>query len=332
MENEHNCIFNVKETDFSFRPSFLAMVTARIQGSILDFPSTMLIDNGSELNIMVQLVQSKLELPMDPSGKDWLLRGVSGHQVNLVGLCHNVPLEVGGVPLPHNFFITSDHIGQKDIILGQPWLFSYSARIDYDHGAGMNLQVWREGDRASQSVRVTLPIMSAPRNVLPIEAIKPCMRKGSMNSLEVVPANDILEFLSTVTSVFTDVESDLKKLRPTVNTSEVLNFAMESPEICEALQRAFYSQNLIRETGLECQLMKTLIWDGYTFNVAATCSEDIARFVLGNRKYKPVGQKVHLVASYNPDSCPLVFTPLSIGELPVLPFRPIELENLQYTE
>jgi hypothetical protein len=78
--------------------------------------------------------------------------------------------------------------------------------------------------------------------------------------------------------------------------------------------------------------MKTLIWDGHTFNVVATCSEDIARFVLGNWKYKPVGQKVHLVALYNPDSRPLVFTPLSIGELPVLPFQPIELENLQYTE
>jgi hypothetical protein len=90
-----------------------------------------------------------------------------------------------------------------------------------------------------------IPPTSAPWNILPIEGIKPCMRKGSMNSLEVIPANDIPEFLLTVTSVFTDVESDLKKLRPTVNTSEVLNFAMELPGICEALQRAFYSQNLI---------------------------------------------------------------------------------------
>jgi Protein of unknown function (DUF4100) len=101
LENEHNRVFNVKETDFSFHLSFLAMVTVRIQGSIMDSSCTMLIDNGSELNIMVQSIQSKLELPMDPSGKDWLLWGVSGHQVSLVGLCCNALVEVGGVPQSH---------------------------------------------------------------------------------------------------------------------------------------------------------------------------------------------------------------------------------------
>jgi hypothetical protein len=77
-----------------------------------------------------------------------------------------------GVPLPHNFFITSDNIGQKDIILGQPWLFSYSVRIDYAHSKGMNLQVWKDGDHEGQSVHVTLRIMSAPCNVFPIQLIK----------------------------------------------------------------------------------------------------------------------------------------------------------------
>jgi Retroviral aspartyl protease len=139
-------MFNVRDSDFSFCPTFLAMVTAKIQGMIMGQSSTMLIDNGSELNMMVQSTQAKLELPMDPSGKDWILRGVSGHQVNLVGLCWDVPIQVGGVPLPHNFFITSDNIGQKDIILGQPWLFSYSVKIEYVHGEGMNLQVWQDGD------------------------------------------------------------------------------------------------------------------------------------------------------------------------------------------
>ncbi|KAF9506907.1 hypothetical protein BS47DRAFT_1367023 [Hydnum rufescens UP504] len=128
--------------------------------------------SGSKLNMMVLLTQAKLELPMDPSGKDWILCGVSGHQVNLVGLCRDVPIQVRGVPLPHNFFITLDNIGQKDIILGQPWLFSYSARIEYAHGEGMNLQVWQDSNCEGRSVHVTLTIMSALWNVFPIKATK----------------------------------------------------------------------------------------------------------------------------------------------------------------
>jgi Retroviral aspartyl protease len=172
LEKEYNCMFNIRESNFSFHPTFLAMVMAKIQGTIMGQTCTMLIDNGSELNMMVQLTQAKLQLPMDPSGHNWVLRGVSSHQVNLVGLCHNVPVQVSRVPLPHNFFITSDNIGQKDIILGQPWLFSYSMRIDYAHGEGMNLQVWQDGDHEGRSVHVTLPIMLAPHNMFPIQLIK----------------------------------------------------------------------------------------------------------------------------------------------------------------
>ncbi|KAF9505446.1 hypothetical protein BS47DRAFT_1400393 [Hydnum rufescens UP504] len=94
LEKEHNRVFNVRDLDFSFHPSFLAMVMAKIQGTIMGQPCTMLIDSGSELNMMVQSTQVKLELPMDLSGKDWILRGVSGHQVNLVGLCQDVPIQV----------------------------------------------------------------------------------------------------------------------------------------------------------------------------------------------------------------------------------------------
>ncbi|KAF9521034.1 hypothetical protein BS47DRAFT_1356990 [Hydnum rufescens UP504] len=93
LEKEHNRVFNVRDSDFSFHPTFLAMVTAKIQGTIMGQACTMLIDNGSELNMMVQSTQAKLELPMDPSGKDWILCGVSGHQVNLVGLCRDIPIQ-----------------------------------------------------------------------------------------------------------------------------------------------------------------------------------------------------------------------------------------------
>jgi hypothetical protein len=61
-------------------------------------------------------------------------------------------------------------------------------------------------------------------------------------------------------------------------------------------------------------------------------TETVTRFVLGNRKYKPVSTKVHLVTSYNPDSWPLVFNPLRLGELSPLLTKLVKLEDLEYTE
>ena len=54
-------------------PSYLAMVTAKIQGSIFKRPCMMLIDTGSELNIMTSDHASVMELPVDPTGAAWTL-------------------------------------------------------------------------------------------------------------------------------------------------------------------------------------------------------------------------------------------------------------------
>jgi hypothetical protein len=78
-------------------PTYLAMVTAKITVTINGSkPIEMLLDSGSELNIIMQELQEGLGLPMDPSGANWTLRGVSGHPVHLVGVCRNVPVDVGG--------------------------------------------------------------------------------------------------------------------------------------------------------------------------------------------------------------------------------------------
>ena len=78
------------------------MVTAKIQGFIFKRPCMMLIDMGSELNIMT----SDHASVMDPAGAVWTLQGVLGHQIALEGLCQDVPITIGGVEVTHNFFIT----------------------------------------------------------------------------------------------------------------------------------------------------------------------------------------------------------------------------------
>jgi hypothetical protein len=327
LENEHKRLFYVQATDYSVRPSFLAMVTAKIQGTIMKYPCTMLIDSGSELNMMAQSIQERLELPLDPSGADWLLRGVSGHQVRLVGLCRNVPLQVGGIPFPHNFFVTSDNMGQKGIILGQPWLFSYSARLDYTHNVGMNLQVWQEGDRdGGQSVRVALPIMTAPRNVLPIEAIKRQAKRAGVNAIVVEKANDLDEipqYFKSVNSIFGE-DLNFKKLRPHATTSKAVVHSLDLPPIQQALHRAYFTHDVIRNDELSLQLTKVMTSEEYSLHQSSERPDSITRFIL--RNYKPVRKKAYHVASYNPGSRPL--------ELKFLEFNPVNLtkiEDVEYT-
>ena len=116
------------EVNLALIPKYLAMVTAKITATISGRRSVeMLLDSGSELNIMAQEIQEDLRLPLDPSGASWSLRGIAGQPVNLIGLCRNVQVEIGGFLFPHNFFISKDMLGEKDIIIGQPWLLNQAA-------------------------------------------------------------------------------------------------------------------------------------------------------------------------------------------------------------
>jgi hypothetical protein len=172
--------------------------------------------------------------------------------------------------------------------------------------------------------------MSAPRNVFPIKLIKNWA--SSINSINIVTPGEAPKFPSSIGYVLSDVESSLKRLGPSIGPLDILGYAMESHAVHEALWHAYHSQSLITEENLRDQFVKSFIQNGYTFHQAAESSDSITSFVLSNRKYKPVGMKIHPVVSYNPDSCPLVFKPLNIGELPPLLTKPMKLEDLIYTD
>ncbi len=88
--------------------------------------------------------------------------------MGLEGICWNVPVKIGGIEFLHNFFMTRTSLGNKDMVLGQPWLFSHSTRIDYVHKMGVMLQLWENGDRKGRLILINLPLIKAPRNVMPI--------------------------------------------------------------------------------------------------------------------------------------------------------------------
>src|SRR5258705_4222028 len=144
------------------------MVTACLNRKIGEHNYMMLVDSGSELNIMTLQQAQELALPIDDSGNSWTLKGISGHTMGLEGICWNVPVKIGGIEFLHNFFVMRSNLGNKDMVLGQPWLFSHSTRIDYVHEMGVTLQLWENGDQKGRSILINLPLIKAPRNVMPI--------------------------------------------------------------------------------------------------------------------------------------------------------------------
>ncbi len=122
------------------------MVMACLNGKIGEHDYMMLVDSGSELNIMTLQQAQELALLIDNSGNSWTLKGISGHMMGLEGICWNIPVRIGGIKFSHNFFVTRTDLGNKDMVLGQPWLFSQSMRIDYVHNMGVMLQLWEDRD------------------------------------------------------------------------------------------------------------------------------------------------------------------------------------------
>ena len=148
MQEEYICQFVnlVKEVNLAHTHEYHAMVTAHLNGHIGEQDYMMLVDSGLELNIMMMHQAQELALPIDDSGNSWMLKGISGHMMGLEGICWNVPIKIGRIEFSHNFFVMQSNLGNKDMVLGQPWLFSHSMQIDYIHKMGVTLQLWENGD------------------------------------------------------------------------------------------------------------------------------------------------------------------------------------------
>ena len=182
------------EVNLALIPKYLAMVMAKITATISGRRSVeILLDSSSELNIMAQEIQEDLRLPLDPSGASWSLCGIAGQPVNLVGLCRNVQVEIGGFLFPHNFFISKDTLGKKDIIIGQPWLLNQAAQFNYLPETGMTVQFWERGDQEGNSVLINVPLIKLSRNVFRAFAKEPrarfCVANISYASCAVAETN-----------------------------------------------------------------------------------------------------------------------------------------------
>src|SRR5258708_10660270 len=249
-EYEHQFLPPMKEVNLAHPHEYCAMVTAHLNGCIGKQDYMMLVDSGSEFNIMTLRQAQELALPIDDSRNYWMLKGILGHMMGLEGICWNVPVKIGSIEFSHNFFVTRSSLGNKDMVLGQPWLFSHSMRIDYVHEMGIMLQLWENGDRKGRLILINLPLVKAPCNVMPIWLHRNCesnsAQYNSSQSMKLMsPGTDpsslnVLKFMNRVIEALQIREHESEKPRPDgLSEDLILDSSLANPFIKEVMKHVW---------------------------------------------------------------------------------------------
>jgi hypothetical protein len=146
---------------------FIAMTSGKFTGFVGNCQIEMLVDTGSELNLISADVQQDLNIRLDTTMfKDFKLRGINRTPVPLKGLYREVPIKISGVRFDHHFFVTQDsQIGHRWMVLGQPFLASHAVVIEYTADEGMIAYAWVNGDKRNASVKVRLANINDERNL-----------------------------------------------------------------------------------------------------------------------------------------------------------------------
>ncbi|KAG7088976.1 hypothetical protein E1B28_012922 [Marasmius oreades] len=144
---------------------FFAMVTGTLDVQINGVTFSAMIDTGSELNVASVDVPDRASLAVDFEGMNWSLKGIHGRPEQLHGVVIDAPMKLGRHEFPHHIFVSHQKMDKQDIILGQPFLTTYSARIQYHQTGLVNLLLWKDpedGKRATLTINLTQA--NDPRN------------------------------------------------------------------------------------------------------------------------------------------------------------------------
>ena len=148
---------------------FFAMTTGSLRVQINGVDLSAMIDTGSELNLASYDVPDRTSCPVDFEGMKWSLRGIHGGPEQLHGVMTEAPVKIAGYDFPHHFFVSHNSVGKHDLILGQPFLQWYAARVDYERSGVVRMYLWKEGDRNNKpSLTISITDPADPRNATSI--------------------------------------------------------------------------------------------------------------------------------------------------------------------
>jgi hypothetical protein len=147
------------------------MSTGSVTLQIGDIELSAMLDTGSELNLASCSVPMHCNLPVDFEGMKWALKGIHGGPEQLRGCATDVPMCLGGHTFPHHLFISHQEIEHHDLILGQPFLQWFAARLDYECTGAVSMYLWKGGDRrVNPTLVVTITDPEDPVTRLPLRA------------------------------------------------------------------------------------------------------------------------------------------------------------------
>ena len=75
----------------------------------------MLIDSGAELCLMSRDTFEELDIPVNLE-VDWTVGAANSQRTKVYGICHDVPVSVGGITARCTFFVMENL--SQDVILG----------------------------------------------------------------------------------------------------------------------------------------------------------------------------------------------------------------------
>ena len=87
----------------------------------------MLVDSGAELWLMSGEVFDELDVRIDLE-VDWTVGGANSYRSRVYGICHDVPITVGGITARWGFFVLENQ--SQDIMLGRRWQRVVRAKHD----------------------------------------------------------------------------------------------------------------------------------------------------------------------------------------------------------
>ena len=300
---------------------------------------------------MAQEIQEDLRLPLDPSGASWSLCGIAGQPVNLIGLCCNVPVEIGGFAFPHNFFISKDTLGEKDIIIGQPWLLNHAARFDYLPDTGTTVQFWECGDREGNSVLINIPLIKSSHNVFRAFVKEPRFRVTNIsyascavaetnpftihthNRLTWMPASPsynakigeapvIPRLGNFMINSFNVPDPEIEKFGPWASKLGFVNkYVTLNDPIYDALCQIWHANYSMPSAPSITDGVKEIgMAKGYEDYEADSFTKAFTRST-AKARYKPVTKKVIPISTYDPDSIVPEYKPLEIKDPGPLPLH-----------
>jgi hypothetical protein len=108
-----------------------AVASGKIKVKVEDaYQIDALLDEGSEINLLSLRAFNVMKLPIDENIR-WIINGYDGRNIegerNVVGVCHDVRINVCGIETPCNLFVVRNT--KHDLILGRPW--SQLAQADF---------------------------------------------------------------------------------------------------------------------------------------------------------------------------------------------------------